>query len=782
MRYIQQSSSASYPYPDHNIDPAKKGKDFCMQYGKAAYYDWCYSYPKGVLYNNNGDYEKFRMYALGKQPITPYKKHFGINDQTKDTTWLSVDWTPRAVVSRYRGRAIARLMKQSKGIVATPVDMLAKSEVDQYLSSMKAKLAVRQMMQQQNPELAQHPMIAAEAGEPMDVEELEMRIEMGEQFNRSEDAEKSIDLALFENDFELVRNRWYEDLFDYGIGGYREWLGDDNHAKFRPVFCENSIVSFCRNKDFSDAVHAGEMIDVALVDLALIKNEDGTPMFTEDDLQEFAGSLTGIWGNPAAFGRMSGWFKPYDKFKCKVLDITFFSYDDLNYKMSVDESGKLKGFGRADYGRGKVASDKYTRKKIKSVYKCKWIVGTDYCYDFGLCYDQKRSNNPKKKAETSLPFKFYAFNFFEMRAQGMMERLIPYLDDYQLTILKIQNFKNRAVPSGWWIDLEALENIALNKAGKNMTTKEVLQMFFETGVLLGRSKDAAGNPMGPNWKPVIPIENTVMAELAGFYNDLVATIQAIEATTGYNAITTGDPNPKTLTPGYETANISTDDALWEMANAEAWLSQKLAEDVLCRMQQGLKKGDIEGVVPYRGALNKNTLTFVKLSEDISGREYGIMLQEASTDGEKEWLMQVMNADIANGMLDVSDAILIINTHNVKQAQAILAYKVRKNKEQMANQKQAELQTQGQQSQMAAQIAAQSAQAMKQMELQVELQKKQMEVDGEVKKELIRQQTQLQVSREGNLTKQSVSETTAQGKIISQHVANVPKLTESGQSE
>src|SRR5882672_2372017 len=469
MRYQQLSSFGSYPYPENAIDPAKKGREWCMKYLKAAYYDWNFVYPKGVFYNNGGDYEKYKMYALGKQSITPYKKHFGIDATTQDTTWLSVDWTPRAIVSRYRGRAIARLMKQVKGIVATPVDMLAKSEVDKYLSDMKAKLAVQKLMQQQNPELAQHPMISMQSGDPMNVEELEMRIQMGEQFSRSEDAENAIELGFYENDYEHFRKTVFEDLFDLGVAGYREWLGDDNHAKFRKVNPENIIINLCKQSNFSDLVHAGEMTDVSLIDLALVKNEDGTPMFTDDQLQEFAGSVAGLWSNPASMGRVTGWLKPYDKFKCKVLDMEFYSYDDYNYKMSVDENGQLKGFGRADYNRGKVATDKYTRKRIKNVYKCKWIVGTDYCYDWGMSYDQKRSNNSKKKAETSLCLKLIAFNFYEMRAQGIMERLVPYLDDYQLTILKIQNFKNRAVPSGWWIDLDALENVALNKGGKNMT-------------------------------------------------------------------------------------------------------------------------------------------------------------------------------------------------------------------------------------------------------------------------------------------------------------------------
>lgn len=775
MRYQQIAASGSYPYPNADIDPAKKGLEYCVGYAKAAFYDFSYTYPKGCLYNNNGDYEKFRMYALGKQSISQYKKFLGIDEVTNDT-WMSVDWSVRPIVSRFRDRALSRLLKQVTEVVATPVDMLAKDELDQYYASMKAKLAVRQLMQQQNPELANHPLISLQSGEPLDIEELEMRIAMGEQFMRSEDAEKAISLGFYENDYTTFISEIYEDEFDYGITGYKEWLGDDNKAKFRRANVEAVITNLCRKKNFSDLIHAGELIDVSLNDLALVKDENGNAMFTEDQLTMFAGSLAGKYGNPLAFGHMVGWFKPYDKFKCKVLDLEFESYDVINYKMSVDESGNLN-YRRAEYGRGKVAKGKYDPKRVKSIYKVKWIVGTDLAYDFGLAYDQKRSPNPKKRAQTSLSYKFYAYNFYEMRAQGVMERLIPYLDDYQLTIYKIQNWKNRCVPSGWWIDLDALENIALNKGGKNMQPKEVLDMFFSTGVLLGRSKDEAGNPMGPNWKPVIPIENSAISELAGLYNDLIQTVQNIEATTGFNAITTGEPNPKTLTPGYETANISTDDALAPLAFGERWLTGKLAEDVLCRMKQGLKKGDIEGTMPYKGALNTNTLTFMRLDASLADREHGIMIQEASTEQEREWLMGIIQGDIANGTLDISDAVLIINTHNVKAAQQILSYRVKKNKQEMAQQKQAEIQSAGQQSQMAAQIAANAQLQARKMDADVELQKKKMETDSEIQKELIRQQYALQIARETNLSKESVSQTTGQAKIISSHVSNIPKLME-----
>lgn len=765
MRYQQISSAGQYPYPDQSVNPAEKNAEWCMMYAKAAYSDWSFSYPKGVFYNNNGDYEKFRMYALGKQPISQYKKWLGVEDQT-DNTWMTVDWTVRPIVSRYRDRAIARLMKQSHSIVATPIDMLAKAELDQYYVNLKAKLAVRQLLQQVNRELGSHPVISLESGEPMDVEELEMRIESGEQFNRSKDAELAIEVGLYENDYEHHRRTIYEDLFDYGVAGYKDWLGDDNKAKFRRVDPECVIVNFCKKGNFKDMIHAGEVLDVSLVDLALVTDKQGRRVFDEKQLQEFAGSLAGKWGNPSMLGKGTGWYKPYDKFKCKVLDLEFYSYNEYTYSNRTNKDGNPV-FRMEKSGRGQKENDRYTRKNMKVVYRVKWIIGTDYVYDWGLTEDMKRPQNLKKKSDVSLSYKFYAYNFYEMKAQGMMERLIPYLDDYQLTTLRIQNWKNRAVPSGWWIDLDALENVALNKGGKNMQPKELLQMFFETGILLGRSKDAANNPHGPNWKPVIPVENTALSELATLYQDLLNTIQQIEATTGYNAITAGDPNPKTLVPGYEMANVSTDDALYALYFAETYLTERLAEDVLIRMQQGLRKGEVSG---YARSLNTNTLTFLRISPAIALREYGVKLQEKTSDDQRMWLMNQMQQDIANQLLDTSDAIQIINTHNAKQAQQILSYRVKKTKQAIQMQEMQKIEAANQGNERAAMAAEQGKQQTMAMEWEFKLREKQMELQAQVRMKELEVMGKQIVSQETAEAKRDVADITADAKIESSQIS------------
>lgn len=370
-----------------------------------------------------------------------------------------------------------------------------------------------------------------------------------------------------------------------------------------------------------------------------------------------------------------------------------------------------------------------------------------------------------------------------MKAQSFMDRLIPYLDDYQLTILKIQNWKNRAVPSGWWINLDMLENVALNKGGANMQPKELLQMYFETGIMVGRSLDGAGNPFPGNIQPVIPIENSNMAELAGFHQDLLQTVIAIEKMTGYNDITSGNPNPKTLVPGYEVAVTSTKRALAPMGFAEEYLSENLAEDVLCRMQQGLRKGGITGYAP---AINTNSLRFIELSADISLRDYGIELQRKTSDDQKMWLLQQMQADIVNGFLDSSDAVMLVNTHNAKQAQMIWAYRVKRAKEK-AHQQQMELMNQQTQGNMqVAQVAEQAKQAtlqmelsskenIKFMELQAELARKQMELNAQLQMKNMELMVKDKMNTDMSDAKRDVADTTAQAKIISSSIDHDAKM-------
>jgi len=80
---------------------------------------------------------------------------------------------------------------------------------------------MRQQLQKSgNPDLMNHPVTALERGMPQDLEELEMRLMNGEQFNRSKDAELAIEYGFTINDFETTRKQlwdtYYKMVDDFG--------------------------------------------------------------------------------------------------------------------------------------------------------------------------------------------------------------------------------------------------------------------------------------------------------------------------------------------------------------------------------------------------------------------------------------------------------------------------------------------------------------------------------------------------------------------------------------
>lgn len=716
MLYIDNSTSGTGVYPDL----AQKNKDaaWFLQYARAAWRDFG-RLSDGFLYGGSDRYYLNRQYAMGNQPVSQYMKLLGVAEEA-DKTWLSIDETVRPIISTYRDMAISRILKSDYEVVATPVDSLAKSQMQDEINRLKTRIMLRQMAQESgDEEMINHPLLKAAPGEPYDLEELEARLQFGEQFIRSMDAELAISLGMQRNTYPKLREQWVQDLFDYGVAGYFDELCE-GQPKITRANPETLVVSYCEEPDFSDMVHGGAVINVKLTELATITDERGNPIFTDNELQELASKCAGKWGNPVYYASNG-----YQEFVCQVLKLYMYGYENRSYLDASDDNGNQKWRYMEDAKSG----EKYVSKRVQYVYKTFWVIGTEKVYKYGKEDYQKRLADPKRRGEARLPLKLVAYNFNKMRAQAIMDRARPYLDDYQLTVLKIQNWKNQHVPSGWAFDLDALENVALSKGGEAMQPMDLIDMFFEKGVIAGRSLGPDGKQLtSSGFMPIVAISNSAAGELQVYYNDLIFNMQAIEKMTGYNSITSGTPNPKTLVPGYELANESTEDALAPMARAEAALTISMAKDILCRTQQALKEGDVEG---YADALNKNTIEFIRISPKIIDRDYGIILNRRTTQEQRMLLLQSVQQDIANGFLDGGDAMTVVETHNFKQARVILSEKVRRAKQEAHKREMEKIQLNNQGAQEAAQIAQQQRMMELQIATQAELQKEQMKLQFEL---------------------------------------------------
>lgn len=654
-------------FPRHDIDPAKKGREWCLQFAKAV---WDHKTTPGtIFFDYQTRYNEIKDYVMGRQSIEKYKPMLGL-DMQSDESWMNIDWTVRPIAAKFRDISVAKILQRRFNIVATPIDPLAKDEADKYYADVKTKILMREQLMQIDPQLAQSPALMPAPGEPQDLEELEMKMNYGFKHNMAIEAEQGIELLLYQNEIKERRRRVVESIIDYGVGGYKEYLDGNNRVRFRDVDVSCLLTNFCYKADFSDLKYVGEVMDVDLASLA--------DTFTPDELAEIARKA-----DKQSVQKRGQYNRPTDGSLVQVLDLEFFSWDVKVYRRRQNEEGnviyKKSVYANKDSDRKVTINGEevkqYITKEPQMVYRVKWIVGTDFCYDYGIANDMKRDR--KNRYATSLSYHIYAANFDKMRAQGLMEKLIPLIDEYMCTVYRIQNFKARWIPYIIDIDLDALENISLGKGGAALTPRAVLDMAFQNFVLPGRKKDISGQNI--NYKSV-EVRPTGMAnEFTVLAADLSRILQEMRDVTGLNEYTDGSTPPeRTLSGGIALANESTNNALFPFFNAEKCLMEKLSKALIARLIKAVKNGDVEGVAP---ALGDGTIKFIKVSPDISLYDWGIKIEDRPTDEQIQYILEQMNIAQAKELLEPEDLFMIKNLTNLKQMEQMIGYRVKKRKQQ-----------------------------------------------------------------------------------------------------
>lgn len=708
-------------FPSHLISPADKGKDWIMQYCKAAWDSFETDNPRNIFYHARYRYEVIKSYALGNQSISKYRPLLGVDEESKED-WLAIDWSVIPIVPKFRRIALGKLNKIGYNITATPIDALANDEVEDYFAGVKAKLLMREQAMKVDPSLLEDPILQLEQGEAKDIEELEIQMNYTFKHNMAIEAEQAITLVLEQNQVEKLREQIKEDIFDYGVGGYKEYIDSNGAIKIRNINPRNIIINQCKNKDFSDAQYVGEVIEMTIADLKQMAGNQ----FTEEEYEDIARNVIGRWGNPKEWPTsLSVYNKGYDKFRLRLLDMEFFSVNEMVFEQRIDRRGN-KIYARARYEDRNKRKDKFERVAYKVVYKGKWILGTNYIFDYGLATNMKRAKS--SLMDTTMSYHIYAPEFWDMRAYGIMEQLIPIADAIQIAWYRLQNAINQARPKGIMIELGALEDIPLGAGGKKLTPMKVIDLYNKTGTLVYRRADQQGRMT--NYKPIEELENGLGRDVMTYYQIIQNHIQMLRDITGMNEMTDGStPDPRTLTTVAKLAYEGTNNALAHIIGGEKKLLESLSNAIVLRIQDVAEVGGVKG---YVRSLGSNTMKFFQTSPNLALYEFGIFIEDKPTDDQRAMLLQQVQAGQAGGMLDIEDAIVIQNTDNLKVAQQILAYKMKKRREQAQQDAMQQQQMNGQIQMQSAQAAEQARQQTLQLEAQVKSQLIQVEKEMDAK--------------------------------------------------
>ena len=240
---------------------------------------------------------------------------------------------------------------------------------------------------------------------------------------------------------------------------------------------------------------------------------------------------------------------------------------------------------------------------------------------------------------------------------------------------------SRMVPDGVYLDADGLAEVDLGN-GTNYNPQEALNMFFQTGSVIGRSFTQDGD-MNPGKVPIQEITSgsggNKMQALIGNYNYY---LQMIRDVTGLNEARDGStPDKNALVGVQKLAAANSNTATRHILQAGLYLTAETAECLSLRISDIIEYSPTkDAFIQAIGAHNVATLE--EMSE-LHLYDFGIFLNLQPDDEEKAILENNIQMALQQGSIDLEDAIDLREIKNIKLANQML--KIRRKKKQEKDQ-------------------------------------------------------------------------------------------------
>lgn len=718
------SNANTLGFPSEFVSPKiKESKEWLLSFCRTAYNEYL-ALPMGSIGMRSRDRDELvKAYARGEQPIDKYKK---ILRQDEDVSFigLAVDWSILPIIKAKRQVALGLVGKQNYEISVDPIDPLAKNELQDKVLQLRGKLLARMVAQQQgNQELANSPALMLEPNDPDDFDGLEV-MSTSLRHKTAMEAEQVCELVASQNNWDLIRNLYLESLVDYGVACLKDET-DGYFVKIRNVDMRRVFINYCTSPDFSDLKYIGE---VRLIPVSQLQVASQGQISEEDIKEIYQKSLNANWGIPsyAASSFTGGYTDWWNKAKIAVADFEMLSCDEITREERINRAGNLVYSGARDVNNPQ--KSKLVKKKVESVYRIKWIIGTEFAYDYGRQYDIKR--DPKNISNAKLSYHLVTCSgFHDMRVRSRMDDVIPVADNIQLAYYKMQDALNSAIPKGFAVDLDKLEGVTMAIGQKELNNFELTKLFKQKGIGIYRGKGVDGKDSGI---PFTELANGVNDAIPQFMEAIRSYFELANNILGLNDVTdSSTPNAKTLNGVAQMAQMGTNNALSDIYFADEQLANSVFESVIIRAQDIIRQGKGQAFV---NALGYGTTKILAETPNIDRYTYGVTIKAKPTQDELNFINEQISIAQQNGQITVDDVIFLDTFKNAKEKALFLAYRVKKNREIQQQQKAQLDQANSQGQAQAAQVAEQARQSTLQMEYDLKF-KFMMAEKGEERKNL-----------------------------------------------
>lgn len=732
-------------------DEEKQSLEYGKQVAQAIEYEWFNNnggagssgglsgggMPGGRWGTNWQKYHSLRLYARGEQPVQKYKDELSING---DLSYLNLDWKPIPVISKFVDIIVNGISNKSYKIRAVAQDPHSVIKKTQYTQSILRDMMAKKLLNKiqdtfgvnlyntQNPESL-----------PEDQEELEINVQLNFKQAVEIAEEEVINNFLALNKYDLISKRLNYDLTVIGIGATKTSFNKSNSITIDYVDPANLVYSYTEDPNFRDLYYVGEVKSVSLEEL-----KKQFPNLSYEDMKE----IEKYQGNTSYVRNYNGTYQ--DGNIVQVLYFEYKTYSNQVFKIKQTEQGLEKALVKTDFF-NPPPSDNFNvvSRSIEVLYSGAKILGHPKMLEWKLAENMTRPIADTTKVEMN--YAITAPRMYRGRIESLVNRITTFADMIQLTHLKLQQVLSKMVPDGVFVDVDGLAEVDLGN-GTNYNAAEALNMYFQTGSIVGRSQSQDGG-MNPG---KVPIQELQTSSGNAKIQSLIATyqyyLQMIRDVTGLNEASDGStPSRDALVGIQKMAAANSNTATRHILDGSLFLTLRVCENISKRVADALNYPMTNNALMQSiSVFNTETLRELQ-SLDI--HDFGIFLELEPDEEEKAQLEQNIQVALQSGGIDLEDAIDLREIKNLKLANQSLKYKRKKKQERDQAVQQANIQAQAQANAQVAESAAlsevQKQQAMAETEIQIAQAKNQfeiqkMEFEAQLKKQLMMEEFQYQM--------------------------------------
>jgi hypothetical protein len=735
MVYTNVNSS----FPSQVVpDVEKNTYDYGLAVGRAIENEW-FRGDKGLgaggrFGNSWQDFHRLRLYARGEQSVAKYKDELSING---DLSYLNLDWKPIPVLSKFVDIVVNGMTDKGYEIKSFASDPFAIKQRTQFVFDAIKDMQSRKQIEALNEATGQNFFSSINPDAlPQNEEELELYMQLSYKQSIEIAEEELIDNVLNYNKYDEVKKRLAYDLVVLGISAVKTDFNLANGITVDYVDPANLVYSYTEDPNFEDIYYVGEMKSMSLQEVKKL-----FPYLTDSELEE-------IQKYPGDANYTRNYYGQDDQYnQVQVLFFEYKTYNNQVFKIKQTDQGLEKALEKPDTF-DPPENDNFERvhRAIEVLYSGAKILGHEKMLKWELAENMTRPFSDQTKVQMN--YAISAPRMYKGRIDSLVSKCVSFADMIQLTHLKIQQVLSRTVPDGVFVDVDGLAEVDLGN-GTSYNAQEALNMYFQTGSIVGRSLTQDGDPN----RGKVPIQelqtSSGMAKIQALIQTYQYYLQMIRDVTGLNEARDGSQPTKDALVGLQKlAAAASNTATKHILQSLMYLTIRACENI------SLKASDMLSFPLTKNALisciNQYNVGSLEEIEKLNMHEFGIFLELEPDEEEQQMLEQNVQIALQSGGINLEDAIDIRQIKNIKLANQYLKQKQAERAEAAAMAQQQNIQMQAQANAQAAEQAAlaevQKQQALTETKLQLEQGKSQfdiqkMELEAQIKKQLMAEKFQ-----------------------------------------